>query len=159
MATKTVKCACGSCFPETLHVVTFCMDAFYGPTNLSPEEKARHKPRRFNLAVELKPEKEAYYRELHAAVWPSILSRLEASHIHNYSITIAPLGGRKYLIAYFEYWGDNFTEDSAAIAADPETRRWWLETDPCQIPLEGREPGEQWLALEEVFFFDPSRRS
>jgi len=22
-----------------------------------------------------------------------------------------------------------------AMAADPETRRWWKETDPCQSPL------------------------
>jgi L-rhamnose mutarotase len=133
------------------------MNPFYGPTNLTPEQKAQLKPQRHTLAVELKPEKEGYYRELHASVWPSILERLAASHIHNYSISIAPLGGRRYLIAYFEYWGDNFEADSAAIAADPETCRWWLETDPCQTPLEGREPGKHWLQLEEVFYFDALR--
>ncbi len=127
---------------------------FYGPTNLPLEAKALQKPRRFSMAVELLPEKESYYRELHANVWPSILSRLEKSHIRNYSISIAPLAGRRYLIAYFEYWGDDFAADSSAIAADPETQRWWKETDPCQLPLEGREPSQQWLQLEEVFYFD-----
>jgi L-rhamnose mutarotase len=127
----------------------------YGPTNRSPEEKQREKPRRFTLMIELKPEKEAYYRELHANVWPSVLKRIEESHIRQYSISIAPIEGKKYLVAHFEYGGEDYEGDMAKMAQDPETQRWWKETDPCQIPMEGREAGAHWLSLEEVFFFDP----
>ena len=130
------------------------MNAIYGPTNISPDQKKLLSPKRHTWAVELRPEKEAYYRQLHADVWASILARLAASHVHNYSISVATIGGRRLLVAYFEYWGGDFDADMAAIAADPETRRWWQETDPCQTPLEGCEPGQQWLRFEEVFYFD-----
>ena len=131
------------------------MNTFYGPTNQSPEEKRQQSPRRFTTMIELKPEKELYYRELHANVWPSVLKRIEESQIRNYSISIAPISGKKYLVAHFEYGGDNFEADMAKIAQDPETQRWWKETDPCQIPLPERQAGEQWLNLEEVFFYNP----
>ena len=38
------------------------------------------------------------------------------------------------------------------IAADPETRRWWKETDPCQIPLPGTAlEGKIWTEMSPVF--------
>ena len=36
------------------------------------------------------------------------------------------------LFGYFEYHGEDFAADIAAIAADEDTRRWWTLTDPCQ---------------------------
>ena len=43
--------------------------------------------------------------------------------------------------------------DMAKMAADPETQRWWKETDPCQIPLpEARAKGKIWTMAEEVFY-------
>ena len=38
------------------------------------------------------------------------------------------------------------------IAADPETQRWWKETNPCQVPIEKRGEGEWWAKMERVFF-------
>jgi L-rhamnose mutarotase len=38
------------------------------------------------------------------------------------------------------------------IAEDTETRRWWEETDPCQVPLPERAAGTRWCDLERVFF-------
>lgn len=109
-------------------------------------------PERYAMVTGLKPEKEAYYRKLHAEPWPSVIARLEECHIRNYSIHRIEIGGRPYLIGYFEYVGDDFEADMDKMAADPETRRWWKETDPCQRPLpEARKKGEIWTAAEEVF--------
>jgi hypothetical protein len=35
------------------------------------------------------------------------------------------------------------------IVADPVTKDWWALTDPCQVPLESRAPGDWWTMMEE----------
>ncbi len=122
----------------------------YGPTNPPPDGTGP--VRRMCQIIGLRPEKEVYYRKLHAEVWPAVLERLARSNVHNYSIFITEISGKKYLIAYLEYTGTDLRADMAAIAADPETRRWWLETDPCQFPLPSAAPGEKWTDAERVFF-------
>lgn len=106
---------------------------------------------RFGSVIGLRPEKEAYYRQLHANAWPGVLQRLRESHIQNYSIYITELEGKKYLFSYFEYVGSDFEADMKGIADDPETRRWWRETDPCQIQLPNRKSGANWSEMERVF--------
>ena len=41
----------------------------------------------------------------------------------------------------------------ARMAADPETQRWWKETDPCQSPLpDAAAKGKIWSDTKEVYF-------
>ena len=58
------------------------------------------------------------------------------------------------LFSYFEYVGDDYEGDMAAIAADPETQRWWTFTDPLQRPVAEAAEGEWWHAIPEVFHAD-----
>jgi hypothetical protein len=38
------------------------------------------------------------------------------------------------------------------MAADPETQRWWKETDPCQSPLpDAAAKGKIWSDMKEVY--------
>lgn len=114
-------------------------------------------PRRIGMAIGLRPEMEARYRALHTDPWRAVLERITRSHVRNYSIYLAELPGGLFLFSYFEYTGEDFAADMAALAADPETRRWWRETDPCQRPLAtsagvtGSHDGAWWTTLEEVF--------
>jgi L-rhamnose mutarotase len=126
----------------------------YGATNPSPEEQRFRPVQRFGSVIGLNPDKEAYYRELHANVWPAIVARLRESNVRNYSIYVTQLDGKKYLFSYFEYVGRDFDADMRAIAEDPETRRWWKETDPCQLPLPSRKPGANWSDMEMVFMME-----
>jgi len=113
------------------------------------------KVQRYGLVIGLKPEKIAYYKELHAAAWPGVLRMIKECHIRNYSIYLKEVErGRFYLFSYFEYTGDNFEADMARMAADPTTQKWWKETDPCQIPLATRGEKEFWSRMEEVFHLD-----
>lgn len=89
------------------------------------------------------------YRRLHAAVWPEVLARLAASNITNYSIFLRQ--PENLMFSYWEYVGTDFAADSAAIAADPVTRRWWAICGPMQAPLASRAEGEWWAPMEEVF--------
>jgi L-rhamnose mutarotase len=110
---------------------------------------------RYGSVIGVKPEKLAYYRELHAAVWPGVLKMIKECHISDYSIFLKEIEpGKFYLFSYFEYAGNDFASDMARMAADPTTQKWWRETDPCQFPIPVRAPGEKWASMEEVFHLD-----
>jgi L-rhamnose mutarotase len=107
---------------------------------------------RYGSILGLKPEHVAEYKRLHAAVWPDVLEQIKASHITNYSIFLRE--PENLMFAYFEYHGTDFAADSAKMAADPETQRWWSINMPLQAPLETRNEGEWWAGMEEVFHVD-----
>ena len=111
-------------------------------------------PQRYAWVTGLKPEKAAYYEQLHANPWPSVGKMIKSCHIQNFSIHEREIEGKLYLFAYLEYSGANFEEDMKRMAADPETQRWWKLTDAMQEPLPDREPGAWWKTLREVFHTD-----
>ena len=112
------------------------------------------KVQRFGSVIELRPEKREHYLRLHADCWPSVLKQIRESNIRNYSIYLGELGGKLYLFSYFEYVGADFEADMKKMGDDPETRRWWKETDPCQRQIPGTPDGQQWMQLPEVFHAD-----
>jgi len=127
----------------------------YGPTNPKPEEAAKADVQRFGSVVELRPEKEQKYRELHADVWPDVVKAIKNANIQNYNIFLAEIGGKKYLFSYLEYTGDNPEKDFASIAKDKTTKeKWWPITDPCQRRLPGTPEGEQWLPMEMLMHIE-----
>lgn len=127
------------------------MNPHYGLTNPSPQQQGEGGVRRYASLVELAPEQEAKYRELHANVWPEVVAAVKRANIQNYSIYILPLGEKQYLFRYFEYTGTNPEADFASVAEDPTTRdKWWPITDACQARISGTPDGEQWLPAEMV---------
>jgi len=116
----------------------------------APERVERH-----GMVIGIKPDKIAAYKELHAAAWPGVLAKIRECHIRNYSIYLREVEKGQYLLfSYFEYTGGDLAADMAKMAADPETQRWWRETDPCQIPVPTRGDKEFWSRMEEVFHTD-----
>ena len=110
------------------------------------------KVQRFGMITGLKPEKEDYYKKLHANAWPAVLKKIEECNIRNYSIYLKEIDGKPYLFSYFEYVGNDFDADMKKMAADSTTQRWWKETDPCQVPLpEAAGKKQTWSEMEEVF--------
>lgn len=105
---------------------------------------------RYGSVIKLKPEKLAEYKQLHANVWPEVLKMIRECNIRNYSIYFKD----GFLFSYFEYQGNDFNGDMKKMAADPRTQAWWKLTDPCQEPLETRQPGEWWASMEEFFHAD-----
>lgn len=110
---------------------------------------------RYGMVIGIKPEKIEYYKKLHVAAWPGVLAKIRECHIRNYSIYFREVEkGRYLLFSYFEYTGNDFASDMARMAADPMTREWWKETDPCQAPIPTRGEKEFWSRMEEVFHLD-----
>lgn len=108
--------------------------------------------KRYGMVIGIRPEKIGEYRRLHGEVWPAVLTQIRRSHIQNYTIYLREPEG--LLFSHFEYHGEDFGADMAAMAADPETQRWWAVCSPCQQPLASRNPGEHWAELVEVFHTD-----
>jgi L-rhamnose mutarotase len=105
--------------------------------------------KRMATVIGIAPDRIAEYKALHAAVWPAVLARISASRIRNYSIFLRE--PENLLFGYWEYHGSDLDADLQAIAADPETQRWWALCSPCQRPLASSAEGEHWAALESVF--------
>ena len=107
---------------------------------------------RYAWITGLKPEKAAYYRDLHAHPWPGVNRMIKACHIQKFSIFEREIDGKLYLFAYLEYAGRDFDADMKKMAADPETQRWWKRTDPCQAPLpDAASQGKIWADMKEVY--------
>ena len=120
-------------------------------TAAAPPERVE----RYGMVIGVKPEKIDDYKKLHAAAWPGVLAKIKECHIRNYSIYLREVAAGQFLLfSYFEYTGDDFAADMAKMAADPETRRWWKETDPCQTPIPTRGEKEFWSRMDEVFHTD-----
>lgn len=140
-----------------LALVTGCAGMRCPMRNCCPmKAKKEAKVQRFGWVIGLKPEKIAYYKELHANAWPAVQKKITECNLRNYSIYMTQLeDGRYYLFSYVEYVGDDFAADMAKMGEDPETQRWWKETDPCQIPLSNRPKSDRWwMTMEEVFHQD-----
>jgi L-rhamnose mutarotase len=90
------------------------------------------------------------YEIIHREVWVEVLATLKRCHVSNYSIY-------RYddlLFSYMEYVGQDYEADMAAIAADPDTQRWWKVTGPMQIPVPEITEGEWWHTILESFHMD-----
>jgi L-rhamnose mutarotase len=106
--------------------------------------------RRFGQRIDVRPDRIDDYERLHADPWPAVLDQIRRSNIRNYTI----FRDGTDLFASFEYVGDDFEADMAAMAADPETQRWWALTDAMQVQRPDTEPGAWWKTLREVFHTD-----
>jgi L-rhamnose mutarotase len=110
-------------------------------------------PQRYAWVTGLKPGKADYYRHLHANPWPSVNKTIKDCNIRNFSIYERDIDGKTYLFAYLEYTGNDFAADMKKMAADPETVRWWKETNPCQSPLPDAAAAKKiWADMKEVYF-------
>jgi L-rhamnose mutarotase len=115
----------------------------------------KEKVQRYGAVIGVKPEKLEYYKQLHANPWPTVNKALKDANIRNYSIYLTQFDdGNWYLFGYFEYTGSDFEADMQKLGDDSEVKRWWKETDPCQVGLKNRQEGEWWKTMDEVYHLD-----
>lgn len=110
-------------------------------------------PARYGKVIGIRAEKIDEYKRMHAAVWPEVANALREANIRNFAIYLRKLpDGKHYLFNYFEYIGNDFKADMAQMASNPDVKRWWTFTEPCQEPLADRAADEWWASMEEVAF-------
>ena len=105
---------------------------------------------RYGQIIGVKPEQTEAYERIHAAVWPEVLATIRACNMRNYTI----FRHGQLLFAYFEYVGGDFAADMRAMAADPETQRWWALMEPMQEKWPTATEREWWADMPEVFHVD-----
>jgi predicted TIM-barrel fold metal-dependent hydrolase/L-rhamnose mutarotase len=137
-----------SSFDEHLNAVReyFGDDADFFSKNAKKLYKI-NKPQIFTSVIRLRPEKAEYYKKLHANPFPGVNKKIRECGITKYQI----FNRDDLLFSIMEYCGDDFKYDMAKMAQDPETQRWWQETDPCQMRIDGAFKHEWWADMKLVY--------
>ena len=96
------------------------------------------------MVVGIKPEKIEEYERLHADSNPGVRDLLTKYHMHNFSIFLQQIEGKWYEFGYYEYTGDDFDADMAALAKEPRNIEWLKVCDPMQFRCRARRVGPKW---------------
>ena len=99
--------------------------------------------------LQVRPDRLAAYRARHAAVWPEMLRALADTGWHNYSLFLRADG---LLIGYVET--SSLEEAQAGMAATEVNARWQAEMGEFFEELNGRNPDEGFLVLDEIFHLE-----
>jgi L-rhamnose mutarotase len=101
------------------------------------------------MVIELRPGFIDEYRRLHADGHPGVRDLLTKYNLRNFSIFLHQVAGRWLEFGYYEYHGEDFEADMAALAEEPRNQDWLMVCDPMQAPLEGE---ASWAVMEQVYF-------
>jgi len=105
--------------------------------------------KRVGMVTQLRSDKVAQYKRLHADSNPGVRDILNKYHMHNFSIYLQQIDGKWYEFGYYEYTGKNFEADMAAMGKEPRTVEWLKVCDPLQKPLPG---SKGWTDMKRVYF-------
>ena len=135
-------------FEEHLKILRqyFADDADFFSKNAKKLYKI-NKPQVFASVIRLRPEKADYYKKLHANPYSGVNRMIRECGIQKYQI----FNRGELLFSLMEYVGDDYNADMARMASDAETQRWWKETDPCQVRIDGAAKEEWWADMQLVY--------
>ena len=106
--------------------------------------------RRVGMVVKIDSTRLEEYLALHADSNPGVRDLLVKYHLRNFSIFLAKLDdGNYYEFGYYEYTGENYDADMAALDAEPRNKEWLKICDPMQIPFKGE---TSWKKMKKVYF-------
>jgi len=109
----------------------------------------RQNVKRVGMVIGIRADKIGQYKALHADSNPGVRDLLNKYHMHNFSIFMHEIDGKWYEFGYYEYTGDDYEADMAALDAEPRNKEWLKVCDPLQIPLAGE---EGWAIMEQVYY-------
>ena len=110
------------------------------------------KVKRVGMVIGTNPEKIDFYKRVHADDNPGVRDLLQKYNMHNFSIFIKRMDdGKEYLFGYYEYTGDDYDADMAALAKEPRNTEWLEMCDPCQVPLDGY---DSWAEIKQIYYND-----
>jgi L-rhamnose mutarotase len=107
------------------------------------------KVKRIGMVVGLRPEKMGEYKAVHADSHAGVRDLLSKYHMEKFSIYLHQIEGKWYEFGYYEYTGDDYDGDMAAMGEEPRIKKWLSMTDPMQMPLSGE---NSWSIMEQVYY-------
>ena len=105
--------------------------------------------KRVGMVTQLRSDKIAEYKRLHADSNSGVRDLLTKYHMRNFSIYLQQIDGKWYEFGYYEYTGTNFEADMAVMAKEPRNIAWLKMCDPMQKPLPG---AKGWTIMNRVYF-------
>lgn len=105
--------------------------------------------KRVGMLVKLRPECLHEYLNLHADANPGVRDLLKKYHLNNFSIFLHQIGNEWFEFGYYEYSGNDYESDLAALAAEPRNLAWLDVCNPMQHPLEGE---QSWAMMRQVYY-------
>jgi len=106
--------------------------------------------KRIGMVIGLKEECEKKYREVHADSFEGVRDLLSKYHMKNFTIWLQRMpDGKLYEFATFDYTGNDYEGDMAALGKEERNIEWLKQCDPMQIPLHG---STSWTHMEQVYF-------
>jgi L-rhamnose mutarotase len=105
---------------------------------------------RVGLLLRVKPEKIEEYKEIHANVWPELLSELKAAGIRNYSLWLGPDG------LEFGYLECDDWQAACDYLAKSEVHTRWQEfmQNYLESPTDDAAGGQPVQLLERTFLLE-----
>jgi len=103
---------------------------------------------RYAFQLRIKADKIAEYEREHTRVWPELLSKLKAVGISEYSIFRR--GQELTLVLRV----DDFEKAWDELDRDPVNQRWQEFMAPLFEPVPGKQEGERFAMLKEVFYLE-----
>jgi L-rhamnose mutarotase len=103
---------------------------------------------RVAFRLRIRAGKEARYDEAHKSVWPTLLAKLKAVGISDYSI----FRRDQDLILVMQV--EDFDAAWKALDEDLTNLKWQQEMAPLFEPVPGIKPGERFAMMKEVFRLD-----
>ena len=105
--------------------------------------------KRYCFLLQVRPDRIPEYVQRHQAVWPDMLTALDDSGWHNYSLFLRDDG---LLVGYVE--AEDLQAAQAAMSALDVNARWQAEMADFFTGINGRPPDESFLLLDEVFHLE-----
>ncbi len=99
--------------------------------------------------IEIKADKVDACRKLFAAFPAEVAARYRAAHHRNMTRYLKELGGKTYLITYFEYAGKDYTGDVARLETEEPVKNW---RKALAEVIASPRPAHGWENVEEVFY-------
>jgi L-rhamnose mutarotase len=113
-------------------------------------KKLNQEIKRIGMVIKIDSSRIKEYMALHADSTSGIRDLLQKYNMKNFSIFLTKLeDGNYYEFGYYEYAGQNYEADMAALASEPRNIAWLKICDAMQIPLKGE---SSWKKMPQVFF-------
>ena len=137
----------------TIVVLLVALGAYavgYGQAGSQAAQDGANKMKRVGMVIGMLPEKIEEYKALHADSNAGVRDLLTTAHMKNFSIFLHQFDdGKYYLFGYYEYDGDDFEADMAALDAKDRNKEWLKMCDPMQMPFKGQ---AGWSEMERVYY-------
>jgi L-rhamnose mutarotase len=86
---------------------------------------------------------------VHADGFPGVRDLLARWHLHNFSIFMQVVAGRRLLFLYGEYTGEDYAADMAGLSAEPRDIEWHKLCDPMQVSIAA---AGGWQTMQCVYY-------